>query len=1287
MGPIPGAEDLRATADWSPPMSDPAPPVAPAVADPATDPDTPAARRAAAAESMRAREAFATPESLPIATLRDELLATIRDHQVVVVAGETGSGKSTQLPKLCLELGRGVHGLIGHTQPRRVAARTIAERVADELGTTIGEHVGYTVRFTDKVGPSTLVKVMTDGILLAEIQRDRMLRRYDTIIIDEAHERSLNVDFLLGYLKQLLPKRPDLKVIVTSATIDTARFSAHFDGAPVVEVSGRGYPVEVRYRPLDAETDQVQGICDAVAELSAEGPGDILVFLSGEREIHDAADALRRADLRHTEVLPLYARLSAAEQHRIFQSHTGRRVVLSTNVAETSLTVPGVRYVIDTGVARMSRYSHRLKVQRLPIEPISQASSNQRAGRCGRVAPGICIRLFDEDDFAERPAFTEPEILRTNLASVILQMTALGLGDVGAFPFVEPPDRRAVRDGYALLDELGALQPTDGPIDARRRLTSVGKRLARLPIDPRLGRMVLEADRLGCVHDVLVIATALSIQDPRERPAEARQAADELHRRFHVPGSDFLAWVKLWEHLRTEQQRLSSNQFRRLCRAEHLNYLRVREWQDLFSQVRQVAGELGIRGGAQGAHPDKVHQALLAGLLSHLGMRDGTTRDFRGARGSRFSIGAGSALAAKPPRWLMAAELVETNRLWARSVAAIQPEWAERLGGSLVRYTYEDPVWEARNGRATVIERATLYGLPVVTGRTIGLDRLDPELARELFIRHALVEGDWETHLTLVAENRAVFDELRSVGDRVRRFDLVDDEALFTFYDRRVGADVVSGRHFERWWNSTRGTQPELMRVTAADLLGDAAGDEVTEEFPDTWHYDGIDLGLTYRYEPGAPDDGATVHVPLTVLNRVGPEGFDWNVPGLREELVGALCRTLPVEIRRLMVPAAETVRAVCSRLDPDDGTLVVAVARALTERVGERVAPAQFDTTRVPDHLRMTFAVDDAAGTCIGRGKDLPALQRELGPRLRAAIAAAVPLAERTGITTWDVGTVPQVVRAQRDGHLVIGYPALLDDGDSVSLRVFTGPDVQHRVMRAGVRRLLLLGGPVARKQVVAALSTEQRLSVARSARVELDELVDDSIVAAVDEVIAAELDAGRGLPWDAAGFAGLQAAVRAAAGSTAVAAVRAAADVLVAAADVERRLDRLGAPALVASVDDARHHLQRLVQRRLVVTAGVRRLPDVVRYVRGIERRLDKLADAPQKDLQRMRTVGTLEAQYRELLGRYRTGPVPAEVVELGWQLEELRVAEFAQTLGVKGSVSVQRIARQLAVLSRGG
>ena len=1255
------------------------------------DPESP---RAVLAASMRSAGAFDTPESLPIAAMRDELLATIRDHQVVVVAGETGSGKSTQLPKLCLELGRGVDGLIGHTQPRRVAARTIAERVAEELGSSVGAAVGYTVRFTDKVGPGTLVKVMTDGILLAEIQRDRMLRRYDTIIIDEAHERSLNVDFLLGYLKQLLPKRPDLKVIVTSATIDTARFSEHFDGAPVVEVSGRSYPVEVRYRPLEADgfgggadgaADQVQGVCDAVEELCTEGQGDILVFLSGEREIHDAADALRRLDLRNTTVLPLYARLSSVEQHRIFQPHSGRRVVLSTNIAETSLTVPGVRYVVDTGVARISRYSHRLKVQRLPIEPISQASANQRAGRCGRVAPGICIRLYDEAEFAERPEFTEPEILRTNLASVILQMTALGLGDVGAFPFVEPPDRRSVRDGYALLDELGALQPAEGTDDARRRLTPIGKQLARLPVDPRLGRMVLEADRHGGVREVLVIAAALSIQDPREFPTEHRQAADEAHRRFAVPGSDFLALVKLWDHLREQQQQLSSNQFRKLCRTEYLNYLRVREWQDLYSQLRQVAGQLGVRSGTEAAHPDRIHQALLSGLLSHLGVRDGDSREFRGAYGSKFVVAPGSTLAKKPPKWLMAAELVETNRLWGRMTAAVQPEWAERLAGPLVKYSYGDPTWDARSGRPVVVERATLFGLPIVTGRTIGLDRLDRGLARELFIRHALVEGDWETQHTFVAENREALHDLRTMGDRVRRFDLIDDELVFAFYDRRVGADVVSTRHFDRWWKQQQRTRPDALRITAEALLGDVAAPGVTDDFPDSWHYDGIDLALTYRYEPGAPDDGTTVHVPLTVLNRVGDEGFDWSVPGFREELVAALCRTLPKELRRAMVPAAETVAAACGRIDPADGRLVVSLARVLTEMLGERVTASMFDGARIPDHLRITFSVDDASGRSLGTGKDIHALRRALEGRMRAAIAAAAPLAERSGIVAWDLGTLPRQVETVGDGHSVFGYPALLDDGDSVSLRIFTTPAMQTRVMRAGVRRLLLLAVNVTRKQVVQGLTNAQRLAIARSERVELDEIADQCITSAADLVVSEFVERHSDLPFDAEMFAELVADGRARLAPTAGDALRAAAEVIAAANGVESTLDRMVSPLVATTVDDARRHLRRLVRRRFVATAGVRRLPDVLRYVRGIERRLDKVTDGPMRDAQRLRTVATLEARYEALLDAYERSkrPLPTEAVELGWLLEELRVSEFAQTLGTAVSVSPQRISRDLARL----
>src|SRR5829696_426097 len=814
---------------------------------------------------MRARPISYPPE-LPVSQRRAEIAEAIRDHQVVVVAGETGSGKTTQLPKICLELGR-----------------------------ELEETVGYQVRFTDRVGRATRVKLMTDGILLAELERDRNLRRYDTIIIDEAHERSLNVDFLLGYLARLLPRRPDLKLIITSATIDPERFSRHFGGAPVVEVSGRTYPVEVRYRPLGAEADddrdQAQGILDAVDELCREGPGDVLVFLSGEREIRDTAEALRRHQFPRSpggvEVLPLYARLAAAEQHRVFQAHTTRRVVLATNVAETSLTVPGIKYVVDPGTARISRYSHRSKVQRLPIEPISQASANQRKGRCGRTSDGICIRLYSEEDFASRPEFTDPEILRTNLASVILQMTALRLGDVAAFPFIDPPDRRSVKAGVDLLVELGALE--------EGRLTPLGRRLAQVPADPRLGRMLLEAGRRDCAREVLVIVAALSIQDPRERPSDKQEAADTQHRRFADKGSDFLTWLNLWRYLHELQAELSSNQFRRRCRAEFLNYLRVREWQDLHGQLRAVARDLGLRLNRAEPHPDAIHTALLAGLLGHIGLKQGDTREFLGARGTRFAIWPGSALARKPPQWVMAGELVETSRLWGREVARIQPEWAEELAGHLVRRTYAEPHWSRSRGAVMATERVTLFGVPIVTGRQVDYARVDPAAARELFLRHALVEGDWETSHEFFARNRRLLAEVEELEHRARRRDiLVDDQTLFDFYDQRIPDEVVSARHFDAWWKRARRDRPDLLDFERSMLIEERAGAPEVADYPDTWTQDGHRLRLTYQFEPGSDADGVTVHVPLAVLNQIEPDGFDWQVPGLRHELVTELISSLP---------------------------------------------------------------------------------------------------------------------------------------------------------------------------------------------------------------------------------------------------------------------------------------------------------------------------------------------------------------------------------------------------------
>lgn len=1237
--------------------------------------------------------------ALPIAARADEIRAALRDHQVLIVAGETGSGKSTQLPKLCLQAGRGRGGMIGHTQPRRVAARTIAERVADEFGTPLGAGVGYAVRFTDTVSAATRVKVMTDGILLAEIQRDRMLRHYDTLIIDEAHERSLNIDFLLGYLTQLLPKRPDLSLVVTSATIDTERFAEHF-GAPVIEVTGRTHPVEVRYRPIGEGDDQVQAILGAVDELRSID-GDVLVFLSGEREIHDTADALRRQASSGgqggppLEVLPLYARLSTAEQHRIFQPHAGRRIVLATNVAETSITVPGVRSIVDTGVARISRYSNRLKVQRLPIEPVSQASADQRAGRCGRVAPGVCIRLYDEDDYNSRPEFTEPEILRTNLASVILQMTALGLGDVEAFPFVEPPDARAVRDGVALLEELGALVP-DQRAD-RRRLTKLGRRLARLPVDPRLGRMVLEADRHGCVREVLVIAAALSIQDPRERPADRQAAADEMHRRFRVEGSDFLSWVALWDHVRTQQREMSSSAFRRMCRSEYLSYLRVREWQDLYSQLRRVAGELGIRPGSEAGHPDRVHQAVLSGLLSQIGVRDDTAgggathggsaargaarrsagHEYRGARGARFQIARSSAVGKRPPKWVMAAELVETNRLWARTVAAIRPEWAEELGGHLVRYSYDHPTWDAERGSAMTVERAVLFGLPIVSGRRVQLGRVDPALARDMLIRHALVDGDWSTTSRVILENRALVDELRELEDRVRRRDhLVDDEVVAAFYDSRLPDDVVSGRHLERWLRDERNSA--TVRLTPGDLVP-AGSAPVGEQYPDVWSVDGVDLAVSYTFDPGSADDGVTVTVPLHAVHQIDPVPFTWQVPGFRDQLVDALVRALPKHLRRLLVPLGDTAADAGRHVSPGAESITDALAEFVSRRAGVPIAPSSFDWDRVPPHLRVSFAVVDSEGRRVAFGKDLVALRSSLGAQVRAAVAASTEGIERRGIVEWDMGTIDQVVESVRDGVVVRGYPALLDEGDSVALRIFTSAAVQHRIMLTGVRRLLLLAVPVNRRGLHDLANNGVRLALGRVGSMSLAELADDCVRAAADAVID-----GRPV-WDQAHFDDLRRRARDHMPRLARTAMVDLCGAVLDAAVVTAQCDRLTSARLAPNVADARAHLGRLLRPGIVTAAGVGRTADLRRYVQGISRRLEKLAADPVRDLQRSEAITRLEARYGRLLEHMPPSRVDDDVRDIRWQLEELRISEFAQTLGVKGKVSARRIEVALTDLER--
>ncbi|OIJ67068.1 ATP-dependent RNA helicase HrpA [Streptomyces mangrovisoli] len=1288
-----------------------------------------AARAEARMAERRARvPAVSYPEQLPVSQKKNEIAEAIRDHQVVIVAGETGSGKTTQIPKICVELGRGVRGMIGHTQPRRIAARTVAERVAEELDTPLGEAVGWKVRFTDQVDQdATFIKLMTDGILLAEIQTDRELRAYDTIIIDEAHERSLNIDFLLGYLAQLLPRRPDLKVVITSATIDPERFSRHFGDAPIVEVSGRTYPVEVRYRPLleedseDADRDQITAITDAVEELMAEGPGDVLVFLSGEREIRDTADALEKkknaprgagVEWQRTEVLPLYARLSHAEQHRVFQSHTGRRIVLATNVAETSLTVPGIKYVIDPGFARISRYSHRTKVQRLPIEPVSQASANQRKGRCGRTSDGICIRLYSEDDFLTRPEFTDAEILRTNLASVILQMTAAGLGEIEKFPFIDPPDHRNIRDGVQLLQELGALDPAQK--DPRKQLTQTGRKLAQLPVDPRLARMVLEADRNDCVREVMVIAAALSIQDPRERPADKQTQADQQHARFRDETSDFLAYLNLWRYVREQQRERGSSSFRRMCKQEYLNFLRIREWQDIYTQLRTVAKQMGIHLDERDADADRIHVSLLAGLLSHVGMkdvkeskeppagqrRDGGRNEYLGARSAKFAIFPGSALFKKPPRFVMSAELVETSRLWARVNARIEPEWVEPLAGHLVKRTYSEPHWEKDMAAVMAYEKVTLYGVPIVAQRKVNYGRIDPEAARELFVRNALVEGDWRTHHKFFADNRRLLGEVAELEHRARRRDIVvDDDTLYDFYDQRVPEHVVSGAHFDSWWKHKRQEQPDFLDFEREMLIRESAEAVTKADYPDSWRQGPLKFRVTYQFEPGADADGVTVHIPLQVLNQVTDDGFDWQIPGLREEVVTELIRSLPKPIRRNYVPAPNFAQRFLAQAVPpaiaapaaDGGApqepLTAAMARDLKRMVGVPFGAEDFDWSKVPDHLKITFRIVDERRRKVAEDKDLEALKLRLRPKARQALSQAAAATaerqggasvERGGLTDWTIGTLSRLFETRRAGQPVKAYPALVDDGDTVSVRLFDTEAEQAEAMWRGTRRLILRNIPVNPAKFASdKLTNAQKLALSANPHGSVQALFDDCATAAADKLIG---DFG-GPAWDEESYRKLYDKVRAEIVDTTVRAVGQVQQVLAAWQACERRLKAVRSPALLANLADVRAQLDALVRPGFVTEAGIRRLPDLMRYLIAADRRVQQMAANAQRDTTRMDKVKEMQDEYAWLLEQLPPGhPVPSSVRDIRWMIEELRVSYFAHALGTAYPVSDKRIVKAI-------
>ncbi|WP_284190524.1 ATP-dependent RNA helicase HrpA [Vibrio zhanjiangensis] len=1217
------------------------------------------------------------PDLLPVSQKRDDIAQAIQENQVVIIAGETGSGKTTQLPKICAELGRGQFGLIGHTQPRRLAARSVASRIAEEMGTKLGDFVGYKVRFNDQISDQTQIKLMTDGILLAEIQHDRFLNQYDTIIIDEAHERSLNIDFILGYLKELLPRRPDLKVIITSATIDPQRFSKHFNDAPIIEVSGRTYPVETRYRPLsgdeDVDRDQLEGIFEAVDELCDEGLGDILIFMNGEREIRDTAEALSKRNLKSTEIVPLYARLSAGEQNKIFQPHAGRRIVLATNVAETSLTVPGIKYVIDPGTARISRYSYRTKVQRLPIEPISQASANQRKGRCGRVEEGICIRLYSEQDFELRPEFTDPEILRTNLASVILQMTALGLGDIQAFPFVEAPDKRNIQDGVRLLEELGAID--DKAKDAKKRLTPIGRQLARIPIDPRLARMVLEAPKYGALKELMIIASALSIQDPRERPSDKQQSSDDKHKRFFHEDSDFLTFVNLWDYIQKQQKLLSGNQFRKQCKQDYLNYLRVREWQDVYFQIHQSMREMEYKLNEEPSSYDKVHSAILVGLLSHIGVKDQEKNEYQGARNARFHIFPASGLFKKQPKWIVSAELVETSKLWGRIIAKVQPEWIEPLAKHLIKRSYSEPHWSKKRAAVMAHEKVMLYGVPIVPKRLVNYGNIDPTVSRELFIRSALVEGEWETRHAFFKNNRKLLQEVEQLEHKSRRRDiLVDDDELFDFYDQRVGTEVVSGKHFDSWWKKASQTNSELLNFEKEMLLkGDAS--HVTDlDYPNFWHQNGLKLKLSYQFEPGEDSDGVTVHIPLPILNQVDQFGFDWQIPGLRHELVVSLIKSLPKTLRKNFVPAPNYADAFLARVAPAESPLLDALEKELRRMTGVEVLRENWNLEQVPDHLKVTFRAVDHRNRKLKENRDLHLLKESLKDKVQETLSkVADDDIEQRDLKSWSFGELPKVYQQKRGGYEVKAYPAIVDAKDSVEIKLFETADEQSLAMQSGQRRLILLNVPSPIKYLHSHLPNKSKLGLYFNPYGKVLDLIDDCIACGVDKLMEEQ----GGLVWQPEEFEQLKEHVRSELGDTVVEIAKKVEVILTTAFNINKKLKGKIDFSMAFALSDIKAQIEGLIFKGFATECGWKRLPDILRYMQAIEKRMEKLPIDPNKDRLHMLKIESVAEDYQELLNKIPQGlTVPEKVKQIRWMIEELRVSYFAQQLGTPYPVSDKRI-----------
>ncbi|UZG42926.1 ATP-dependent RNA helicase HrpA [Caldimonas thermodepolymerans] len=1260
------------------------------------------------------------PESLPVSARREEIARAIEQHQVVIVSGETGSGKTTQLPKIALALGRGLgaggRGLIGHTQPRRIAASSVAKRIAQELNSPLGEIVGYKVRFQDRLSPGASVKLMTDGILLAETQTDPLLKAYDTLIIDEAHERSLNIDFLLGYLRQILPHRPDLKVIVTSATIDAERFAQHFASArgpaPVIHVSGRLYPVEQRWRPFeeDRDYDLNDAIADAVDELWREGPGDVLVFLPGEREIRDAAEHLRKHHPPGVEILPLYARLSQQEQDRVFEPGGAPRIVLATNVAETSLTVPGIRYVIDSGLARVKRYSYRNKVEQLQVEPVSQAAANQRAGRCGRVANGICIRLYDEQDFASRPRFTDPEILRSSLAGVILRMKSLGLGNVEDFPFIEPPPRRAIADGYQLLAELNA-------VDEHNELTAIGRELAKLPLDPRIGRMILEARERQSLAEVLVIASALSVQDVRDRPLEQQQAADEKHRKFDDEKSEFMGYLKLWKWLDESRggqgnaPRLSNRRYEQLLRDHFISPRRVREWRDIHSQLHTVVAEHGWRLNTQPATYEQIHLAMLSGLLGNIGIKSDEDEWYLGARGIKFWRHPGAHLSKRPGRWIVAAELVETTRLYARGIAAIQPEWIPGLAGHLLKKQLLDPHWEKKRAEVVAVERATLYGLVIYNDRRVNYGKVDPAGAREIFIREALVHGEWDTRLPFLAHNQKMVRQVEELEHKSRRQDvLVDDELIYAFYDQQVPADVTSGATFERWYREESRRRPRLLMLTREELMRHEAAGITTAAFPKTIRLGGVDCSVSYLHDPGDPKDGVTVTVPIFALNQVSEERCEWLVPGMLKDKVLALVKSLHQKPRARLVPLPEYVEQFVGSVEFGQGSLMEALLKSVRERTQLDVKRGDFKLETLSPHLFMNFRVVDEHGRQLGMGRNLAALKAELGSRARSAFQAlaalklqpsrpadapapapaaagdarpaarpepAQPAVEaQAKYTAWTFGELPELMEVRRGSQSLVGFPALIDKGTHVEIEVFDEPEVAAARHRAGLRRLVALQLKEPLKYLEKNIPDLQKMAVAYMSLGTADELREQIVELALDRAFLQEP-----LPADEASFKARIDEGRTRLNLIAQEIARLAGAILVEHQAAQRKLKDARLPKEVA--DDIAAQLQRLMPKRFLVTTPYAQLQHFVRYLKGVQMRLDKLRADPARDAQRLAELRPLEQRYLRALAE-RKGAPDTRLQEFRWLLEELRVGLFAQELRTPQPVSVKRLEKAWAQIN---